>query len=155
MLEVGQAEQLVPIGIGARSTLRLEASYPLYGDELGDEVNPLEADLAFAANSKADFVGKEELEKLLKKGVKRKLCGLVVNARVVGRSGFDILSEGRKVGEITRGIPSPTLHKNIALAYLPVELSVPGSEVEVVIRDRNYPAVVARKPFYLKRYPVR
>jgi aminomethyltransferase len=155
LLDVGQAEQLVPAGIGARSTLRLEASYPLYGDELTDEVNPLEADLVFAANSEADYIGKEELEKLRKRGVKRKLCGLVVNARVVARKGHEVLSEGKKVGEITRGIPSPTLRRNIALAYLPVELSVPGSEVEVVIRGNHYPAVVTRKPFYLKRRPVR
>jgi len=155
MLEVGQSEQLVPVGVGARSTLRLEASFPLYGSELGEEINPLEADLAFAANSEADYIGKEELEKLRKKGVTRKLCGLVVNSRVVARDGFDVLSEGEKVGEITRGIPSPTLRKRIALAYLPVELSVPGSEVEVVVRSEAYPAIVTRKPFYLKKKPVR
>jgi aminomethyltransferase len=155
LLDVGQSEQLVPVGIGARSTLRLEASYPLYGDELTDEVNPLEADLAFAANSEADYIGKDELEKLRKKGVKRKLCGLVVNARVIARKGFEILSEGKKVGEVSRGIPSPTLRRNIVLAYLPVELSVPGSEVEIRIRANTYPAVVTRKPFYLKRRQVR
>lgn len=155
MLDVGQAEQLVPVGVGARSTLRLEASFPLYGSELSDEVNPIEADLAFAASSQEDYVGREALEKLRKKGVRRKLCGLTINARVVARGGFGILSEGENVGEITRGIPSPTLHRNIALAYLPVELSVPGTEVEVLIRGKAYPAVVTRKPFYLKREPVR
>jgi aminomethyltransferase len=155
LLDVGQSEQVVPVGLGARSTLRLEASYPLYGEELTETVTPLEADLAFAANSKADFVGSEALEKLRKKGVKRKLCGLVVNARPVARKGFEVMSEGKKVGEISRGIPSPTLQKNIALAFLPVELSVPGTEVEVRIRRNVFPAVVVRKPFYLKREPVR
>jgi aminomethyltransferase len=155
LLEVGVSEQLVPAGLGARSTLRLEASYPLYGDELTDEVNPLEADLVFAANSKADYIGSEELEKLRKRGVKRKLCGLVINARPVARKGFEIISEGKEVGRVSRGIPSPTLRKNIALAYLPVELSVPGTEVEVRIRKNVFPAVVVRKPFYLKREPVR
>ncbi len=155
LLDVGQSEQIVPVGVGARNTLRLEATFPLYGSELSDGVNPLEADLAYAANSRADYVGKEELEKLRKKGVKRKLCGLVINARVVAREGFDVLSEGKAVGHITRGIPSPTLRRRIALAYLPVELSVPGTEVEVEVRGKNYPAVVTRKPFYLRKQPVR
>jgi len=154
LLDVGQSEQIVPVGVGARNTLRLEATFPLYGHELSDGVNPLEADLAYAANSKADYIGREELEKLRKKGVKRKLCGLVINARVVAREGFDVLSEGSKVGQITRGMPSPTLRRRIALAYLPVELSVPGTEVEVEVRGNNYPAVVTRKPFYLRKQPV-
>jgi aminomethyltransferase len=155
MLETGQTERLVPTGVGARSTLRLEASFPLYGSELSDEVNPLEADLAFAANSQADFVGKEALENLRKKGVKRKLCGLVVDSRAVARAQFEVFADQKKVGEITRGIPSPTLRRNIALAYLPIELSVPGSKVDVKIRDKLHPAVVTRKPFYLKRKPMR
>ncbi len=155
LLETGQTERLVPTGVGARSTLRLEASFPLYGSELSGEINPLEADLAFAANSEADFVGKEALEALRKKGVKRKLCGLVVDSRAVARSGFEVLADDGKVGEITRGIPSPTMRRNIALAYLPIELSVPGSRVGVKIRDTVYPAVVTRKPFYLKREPMR
>ena len=155
LLETGQTERLVPIGVGARSTLRLEASFPLYDSELSDEVNPLEADLAFAANSEADFVGKEALEKLRKTGVKRKLCGLVVDSRAVARDGFEVFADDKKVGEITRGIPSPTLRRNIALAYLPIELSVPGSRVDVMIRDKIHPAVVTRKPFYLKRKPMR
>lgn len=155
LLDTGQTERLVPTGIGARSTLRLEASFPLYGSELSDEVNPLEADLAFAADSQADFVGKEALDKLLKTGVKRKLCGIVVDSRAVARDGFEVFADDKKVGEITRGIPSPTLRRNIALAYLPIELSVPGSRVDVKIRDGIYPAVVTRKPFYLKRKPTR
>lgn len=155
LLETGHTERLVPTGIGARSTLRLEASFPLYGSELSDEVNPLEADLAFAADSQADFVGKEALEKLRKTGVKRKLCGLVVDSRAVAREGFELFADDKKVGEITRGIPSPTLRRNIALAYLPIELSVPGSRVDVKIRDKIHPAVVTRKPFYLKRKPMR
>lgn len=151
LLEVGQPERLGPVGVGARSTLRLEACYPLYGSELTEDINPLEVDLAFAANSKADFVGKKKLERLRKKGVKRKLCALVVNSRAVAREGYEVLSEGKKVGWVTRGTASPTLRRRIAMAYLPVELSVPGSEVEISIRNSPHPAVVVRKPFYLKR----
>jgi aminomethyltransferase len=155
LLEAGQTERLVPTGIGARSTLRLEASFPLYGSELSDQVNPLEADLAFAADSQADFIGREALEKLRTQGVTKKLCGLVIDSRAVAREGFEVFAGDKKVGEITRGIPSPTLRRNIALAYLPIELSVPGSRVDVKIRDRIHPAVVTRKPFYLKRRPMR
>ena len=152
--EAGQAERLVPAGVGARSTLRLEAAYPLYGKELSEDVNPIEADLAFAANSKADYLGAERLEKIRRQGVKRKLCALVVNSRVVARDGFEVYAGGEKVGHITRGVFGPTIKKNIALAYLPVEMSVPGSELEVVVRGKKYPAVVTRKPFYIRKRPV-
>ncbi len=153
--DTGQPERLVPVGAGARCTLRLEAAFPRYNKELSEEINPIEADLAFAANSEAGFVGKEELEKIRKHGVKRKLCGLVINSRAVARDDFDVYAHGEKVGLITCGLYGPTTKKNIALAYLPVEMSVPGSEVEVMIRAKLHPAIVTRKPFYIKKHPIR
>jgi aminomethyltransferase len=148
LLEAGRPHGLVPAGLGARDTLRLEAALPLYGHELDDNTSPLEAGLErFVKRAAAGFVGAEAIERRAAAGHPRALAGFVVDGRGVARAGHEILHEGRPVGRVTSGAPSPTLGKPIGLGYVPPALAAPGTSLEIAIRDRGVPARVVRTPF--------
>jgi aminomethyltransferase len=137
----------LPVGLGARDTLRTEAAMPLYGNDLDDQTTPLEAGLDFAlALDKASFIGKDALQADPKPA--RRLAGLVLEGKRIPRHGYEVYHDGKKVGLVTSGTWSPTLEKSIALAYLPRELRKPGGKVEVDIRGRKEPAAVVKLPFY-------
>ncbi|OKH34213.1 glycine cleavage system protein T [Calothrix sp. HK-06] len=140
----------LPCGLGARDTLRLEAAMALYGQDIDDTTTPLEAGLGWLVHldTKGDFIGRSVLEQQKAQGVKRRLVGLQMQGRNIARHAYQVLSEGKIVGEITSGTLSPTLGYPIALAYVPTELSSIGQTLNVDIRGKTYPAVVVKRPFY-------
>ncbi len=141
---------LVPVGLGARDVLRLEACLPLYGHELSEERGPIEAGLKrFVSFTKEeDFIGKEPLLRQLENGLKQKLAGLEMIDRGIPREGYIVKSGGEDIGIISSGIYSPTLEKSVAMAFLNSEKAVVGEEVLVAIRSREYRARVVKLPFY-------
>ena len=151
VLEAGKEFGILACGLGARNTLRLEAGMALYGHEISDTVNVLEANLGrYAKLDKPEFVGREALLKVQAAGgPKRKLVGLEMIERGIGRDGYPVFSlDGARIGEITSGSPSPFLKKNIALAYVPVDYTALDTEVAVEIRGQRVKAKVVPVPFY-------
>ncbi|MBI1801093.1 MAG: glycine cleavage system aminomethyltransferase GcvT [Chloroflexi bacterium] len=142
----------VPCGLGARDTLRLEAAMALYGHELNDDTNPLEANLKrFIKMEKGEFVGRAALTQSLADGLKRKLVGLAMVDRGIARAGYALQAGGAPAGEVTSGAPAISLNQNIALAYVPVAYSPPGTPLDVLIRDRPARAQVVKTPFYSRK----
>jgi len=138
-----------PCGLGARDSLRIEAGYPLYGQDISKDTTPFEADLSWVvAMEKKDFVGRSALEKLRNKSQRRIRRGLVL-AEKIPRPGFDVFNKGgEQVGRVTSGTFSPILKRGIALCYISTDFSQPGTLVDVRVRESNAQAKVARPPFY-------
>lgn len=138
-----------PIGLGARDSLRLEMKFALYGNDISGNTNPLEAGLGWVVKfDKGGFVGREALLKVKKEGLKRKLIGFEMEGKIFPRQHYHIVHNGIKVGEVTSGIFSPSLKKGIGMGYLPLELSNPGSRIEIEVRGQKCPAIVVKTPFY-------
>jgi len=150
LLAAGKEFGVVPCGLGARNTLRLEGKLPLYGHEISDTINVWEAGLdRFCKMEKPEFIGRVALEKAKAGGVKRTLVGLEMTERGIARDGYKVLDEGSgEIGYVTSGSPAPFLKKNIALAYVPPRLAEVGTEVKVEIRGQGVGAVVVPTPFY-------
>jgi aminomethyltransferase len=154
LLEAGASLGLKPCGLGSRDTLRLEAGMPLYGNELGRDVNPYEANLGRVVKlEKGEFVGRAALSSVQQAGPRRKLVGLVMRDNAIARHGYPVLVEGREAGSVTSGTLSPTLDERIAMAYVPAEAAGVGNELEVVVRDRPYRAEQVKLPFYKRPRP--
>jgi aminomethyltransferase len=153
LLKAGKEEGLVPAGLGARDTLRFEACLPLYGQELSEDITPLEAGLDFFVKlSKEDFIGRVSLLEQKEKGLKRKIAGLEMVEKGVPRHGYEVKSQGKSVGVITSGSYAPSLEKYLALALLDIDYVEIGREVHVDIRGKDRLARVAETPFYKRRY---
>jgi aminomethyltransferase len=155
VIEAGKEFGLLPCGLGARNTLRLEAAMALYGHEISEEITLLEAGLErFSKLGKSDFLGAQALSQA--GPPKRKLVGLEMIERGIARDGYKVCSlEGEPIGYVTSGSPSPYLKKNIALAYVPVDRVAPGTEVTVEVRGNLVKAKVVPTPFYRRaRKPV-
>ncbi len=150
VLEAGEEFGVVPCGLGARNTLRLEGRLPLYGHEISDTISVWEAGLdRFCKMEKPDFIGRAALEKAKAAGVKRTLVGLEMTERGIARDGYKVLNlGGNEIGYVTSGSPAPFLRKNIALAYVPPEFAAIGTAVKVEIRGQGAGAVVVPTPFY-------
>jgi aminomethyltransferase len=150
LVKLGQPLGLEPAGLGARDTLRLEARLSLYGNDIDETTNPLEAGLGWVVKlGKGDFIGKAALEKVKAQGLSRKLVGFEMTGRGIARHGYPLLDKsGTKVGICTSGSPGPTVGKNIGLGYLPVQMAEIGTEFEVDCRGRSIDAVVVKTPFY-------
>lgn len=150
LLEVGKDDGLVPVGLGARDTLRLEARMPLYGQELSDEISPYEAGLGWAVKlDAADFVGRDPMARVKDAKPRRRTVGFTT----LGRSGAPrthckVLVEGMEVGEVTSGAFSPTLEKNIGLALIDREYAGVGKPLQIEIRGRLVDAEQVKTPFY-------
>ncbi len=143
---------LADIGLGARDTLRLEMKYCLYGNDITDDTTPLEAGLAWVTKlEKGEFIGRDPLVAQKAAGVPRRLVGLEVQDRIA-RQHSAVLHEGQVVGEVTSGTRSPSLQKNIAIAYVPAALSKVGTRLEVDIRGKSASAEVVKTPFYTRNY---
>lgn len=152
-LEAGKDEGLIPAGLGARDTLRFEASLPLYGHELNENITPLEAGLGFFVKlNKENFIGKEALARQKSEGLKRRIVGFEMIDRGIPRNNYEVYKEGEKIGYVTTGSFSPTLKKNIGLALIDSAYSKEGTEIEILIRNKNSKAKVIKKPFYSKKY---
>ena len=149
LLVVGNDRGLLPCGLAARNTLRLESAFRLYGADMDETTTPLEAGLGWVVKlTKGDLIGRDALSKQKEEGLKRKLVGFEVLDRAPARDGYPVVIAGQQVGAVTSGSPAPFLKKNIGLAYLPTEHSAVGTELSVVIRGRNVPAQVVNTPFY-------
>ncbi len=152
LMDAGSPLGLIPAGLGARDTLRTEAKMPLYGHEIDQSSNPLEAGLGWVIklDKPQNFFGKEALTKAKAAGLKRSLVGLRVLDRGIARQGYEIFdSESREsVGVVTSGTPSPTLGYPIAIGYVKQALQAPGTRLTVKVRDRFFPAEVVPTPFY-------
>ncbi|HZS70240.1 MAG TPA: glycine cleavage system aminomethyltransferase GcvT [Candidatus Acidoferrum sp.] len=156
VLEAGREFGIVPCGLGARNTLRLEAKMALYGHEISETINVWEAGLdRYCKIEKGDFIGRAALEKAKAAGLARTLAGLEMIERGIARDGYACFNErGERVGVVTSGSPSPTLCKNIALAYLPPAMAAPGTPVYVEIRGQKCKAQVVPTPFYKRPKPL-
>jgi len=150
ILEAGKEFGILPCGLGARNTLRLEGKLPLYGHEISDTINVWEAGLdRFCKMEKLEFIGRAALERARAASVKRTLVGLEMTERGIARDGYKILAAaGHEIGYVTSGSPAPYLKKNIALAYVPPEFAAVGTPVKVEIRGQGVGAVVVPTPFY-------
>jgi len=149
LLVTGHELGLIPCGLAARNTLRLEAGYRLWGHDMDETTTPLEAGLGWIVKlGKGEFVGKKALEKQKHEGLTRKLAGFVVEDRAPVRDGYPVVIAEREVGCVSSGSPAPFLKKNIGMAYLPVECAKPGFQFFVVVRGRQVPARVVEMPFY-------
>jgi aminomethyltransferase len=149
IIEKGTPLGLLPIGLGARDTLRLEAKLMLYGNDISDKTTVLEADLKWIVKlQKGDFLGKPVIEKQLAGGLGRKLAGFEMIDRGIARPHYTAFVNGQKVSEISSGTFSPLLKKAIGLVYLPIGATAVGTEFEVGIRDKTFRARVVPTPFY-------
>lgn len=139
-----------PCGLGARDTLRLEAGMPLYGHELDEQTNPLEAVLDWVVKlEKGEFIGRDAIRATKEKGYKKKLVSFEVPEKgAIPRQGYKLFAGGREIGIVTSGVLSPTLQKNIGMGYVPADHASPGSQFEVEIRGRKASANAVALPFY-------
>ncbi len=148
-LEYGERFGILPAGLAARNTLRLESAMSLYGNELGDDISPLEAGLGWICKlNKGDFVGREPMAKLKEEGLKKKLVGFEMVDRGIARDHFDVYVGDEKVGYVTSGSPAPFLKKNIGLAFVPPEFAKTGQEITIDVRGKKLAAQVVPTPFY-------
>jgi aminomethyltransferase len=150
VLEAGRPQGLLPAGLGARDTLRLEAGYCLYGHELREDITPLEAGLGWTIklNKGTDFIGRQALFDEKQDGLRRKLVGLMLLERGVPRAGYVIMRSDEPIGEVTSGTMSPTLNQPAALGFVTPDLSTPGTTLAVDIRGKLVAAEVVALPFY-------
>ena len=149
LLESGASRGLKPCGLGARDTLRLEAGLALYGHEIDESINPIEAGLGWTVKlKKPAFVGREALARFRRDGVSRKLIGLRLLKRGIPRQGYEIFHGPDQVGQVVSGAISPTLGLGIGTGFVSVDLAEPGTDLAVRIRGRHIPAEVVKLPFY-------
>jgi len=151
LLDAGASSGLIPAGLGARNTLRLEAKYLLYGNDMDGTTTMLEAGLGWIVKfDKQDFIGREALLKQKQDGVRRRLVGFEMLGKDIARDHYPVFVHGREAGHVTSGAPSITLKKNIGLAYLPAELAAIGTTFHVSVRNKLSEARVVRTPFYTR-----
>lgn len=149
ILAAGQEFGMLPAGLAARNTLRLESAMSLYGHELSDEISPLEANLGWICKlAKGDFIGREPMLKLKETGLSRKLVGFEMTDKGIARDEMEVYVGADKVGAVSSGSPAPFLKKNIGLAFVPTEFAKVGQELTIDVRGRKLAAVVVPTPFY-------
>jgi aminomethyltransferase len=151
VFQAGRPDDLQPVGLGARDSLRLEMKYALYGQDIDRTTHPLEAGLGWITKlDRGDFIGRDALLAHKEKGLTRRLVGFEMLQKAVPRTGYPLLVGGREAGRVTSGIFSPSLSKGIGCGYLPVEHASVGTRIEVRIRKQAVPAEVVKTPFYKK-----
>lgn len=148
---VGSGE-VKPCGLGCRDTLRFEVGLPLYGDELTDEITPLEAGLGMFAKLDKDFIGRDALAAQKAKGLKRKIVGIELKDKAIPRHGYEVEADGKVIGVVTTGYNSISTGKSVCMAMLDIEYTKLDTEVAVRIRKKVFPGVVTKKRFYDKNY---
>lgn len=156
LIEAGRPLGLEPAGLGARDTLRLEGRLSLYGNEIDETTNPIEAGLAWVVklDGPRDFLGKKALERIRAEGTPRKMVGFEMVGRGIARHGYPIVEwtgseqPGPAIGSVTSGSPAPSLDKNVGLGYVPAALAAVGTRIGVEIRGKAIEAVVVKTPFY-------
>lgn len=152
MLETGKDEGILPCGLAARNTLRLESAMSLYGHELADDISTFEANLGWITKmDKEDFVGRGALADLKTAGLKRKLVGFEMKEPGIARDDFDVYIDDKKVGVVTSGSPAPFLKKNIGLAFVPPEFAKTGQQIKIDVRGKKLSAEIVPTPFYKRQ----
>ncbi|AOM82653.1 glycine cleavage system aminomethyltransferase GcvT [Salisediminibacterium beveridgei] len=150
ILQEGKQEGLLPCGLGARDTLRFEANLALYGQELSEEITPVEAGIGFAVKPdiESDFIGKDVLKIQKEEGSDLVSVGIEMLEKGIPRTGYEVLNHSQVIGHITSGTQSPTLGKNMGLALVSKNFSKPGTEIDVQVRKKQLKAMVIETPFY-------
>jgi aminomethyltransferase len=156
-MDAGKSYEIEPIGLGARDSLRLEMKMALYGNDIDETTNPLEAGLGWITklNKGTDFVGKDQLQRVKEEGVTRRLVAIMLDGSGFPRRGYSIykdLMSDTKIGEVTSGTVSPMLEKGIALGYVPSDLSGVGTRLAIDCRGKRIGAVIVKPPFYVRPY---
>jgi len=152
MLALGESQGLIPCGLGARNTLRLEAGMCLYGHEIDRTTTVWDANLGWICKmNKGFFLGHTALERQKAEGLRRILVGFEMADRLIARDGYPVFCGDQEVGRVTSGSPGPFLKKNIGMAYVPLELSAPGTEIHIGVRAQKAPARVVKAPFYKRQ----
>jgi aminomethyltransferase len=147
--KTGTPEGIIPCGLAARNTLRLEAAMALYGHEIDETTTLLEANLGWICKlNKGDFIGRERLLKQKEEGVRQRLVGFEMTERGIARDGQDVLIDDERAGRVTSGSPAPFLKKNIGLAYVPTEHATDGRDIQIDVRGRPVGAHIVKTPFY-------
>lgn len=143
-------EEVTPVGLGARDTLRLEMGYHLYGSDMDETCDPISAGLGWVCPRKKeeDYIGRNYVDEIRAKGPRERLVHLLLEGKGVPRHGMDVLSDGHVVGTVGSGSHSPSMQKGLATAYVPANLAEPGTELHIQIRKNVVPAVVVKPPFY-------
>jgi len=152
ILEAGANEGVLPIGLAARDSLRFEACMPLYGHELSADISPVEAGFGFAISYDKEFIGRDALLKQKLEKTKRTLIGFEMIEKGVAREHYPVVKDGKEIGWVTSGMFSPTTKKYLGMAYVPREYSAPGTEIEILIREKPVKAKIVKKPFYTPAY---
>ena len=148
----GSEGGILPCGLAARNTLRLEAGMSLYGHELSDEISPLEANLGWITKlQKGDFTGRGPIARQKEEGIKRRLAGFEMTDRGIARDGFAVFIDDKEVGYVTSGSPAPFLQKNIGFAFVPVEFANVGQEIRIDVRGKKLAAKIVPTPFYKRQ----
>ena len=152
VLESGRSADVIPCGLGARDTLRLEAAMRLYGNDIDESTTVLESGLEWTVSwSKPDFIGRDALVEQRDSGVTRTLAGFEMIDRGIARHGYQVVQDGRPVGVVTSGTQTPFLKKAIGMAYVPKDLAAPGTDIDVDVRGRTSKARVVPLPFYKRK----
>jgi aminomethyltransferase len=152
LLDRGAADGVAPIGLGARDTLRLEMRYALYGNDIDETTNPIEAGLGWVVKAaKGEFTGRDAIEKVRVAGPRRKLVGIEMADRAVARHGYPVVKDGHTLGVVTSGSYGPSVDKSIALAYVEAPHAAVGADLGVDIRGQARPARVVKTPFHPSR----
>jgi aminomethyltransferase len=147
VFEAGKEFEIEPIGLGARDSLRMEKKMCLYGNDIDQSTNPLEAGLGWITKlDKTDFIGKDALLKVKENGPKRKLVAFILRDRGFPRTGCDLYKDGKKIGVVTSGTVSPVLEEGIGLGYVQIDLSKIGTMIDIKIRDELIPAEIVKLP---------
>lgn len=144
----GEENGILPCGLAARNTLRLESAMSLYGHEISDEITPLEANLGWICKLNTEFIGRDALAKLKADGLTRKLVGFEMIDKGIARDDYDVYINDEKVGKVTSGSPAPFLKKNIGLAFVPTEFANVGQEIKIDVRGKHLAATIVPTPFY-------
>ena len=148
LMDVGEGFGLIPTGLGARDTLRLEMGYMLYGNDITDDTSPLEAGLGWITKlKKGPFNGSEIIQKQKEEGIKRKLVAFELGERGIPRKGYPIVYQEKEVGKVSSGSLSPILNKGIGMGYVPIELAQEGQEIEISVRRKTLKARIIKAPF--------
>jgi aminomethyltransferase len=145
----GSDDGVLPCGLSARNTLRLEAGMALYGHEIDENTTPLEANLGWICKlNKGDFIGREVLVKQKEEGVRKRLVGFEVTERGIARDGQDVMIGGERLGKVTSGRPAPYLKKNIGMAYVPTRFANEAQTIQIDVRGKLVGAQIVKTPFY-------
>lgn len=150
LMDAGSGSGLKPAGLGARDTLRLEAGMMLNGQDMSEEISPLEVPYGWLLDWHKDFIGKKALTIIKEQGIKKKLVGMEMTGRGIARHGYKVFGGAQEIGVVTSGTFSPTLNKAIGLAFVDIAYSAPDTEVSVAIRDTISAAKIVKIPFYKK-----